>query len=179
MPPSKFVEASQPNFCNLDVSNFFLDVFTSTVKRNKFNFPLTFRNSGQKKIFYDYKKISNKYIKIIKSTPIEKLYNKLIHYDAGISILNSNDNPYQQLTLPNKIFEYTMCGLPSIVDSKCKAIKDYINKTNLGIIVDDWSKFNHKDLSKSKQFIKNNRYSFCMENEIKNSLQLYKDILHG
>ena len=115
-------------------NDFFLDVFTSTVKRNKFNLPFTFRNSGQKKIFYDYKKISKKYIKIIKSTPIVKLYNKLIHYDAGISILNSNDNPYQQLTLPNKIFEYTMCGLPSIVDSKCKAIKDYVQKNNLGII---------------------------------------------
>ena len=101
----------------------------------------------------------------------------MINYDAGISILNSNDNPYQQLTLPNKIFEYAMCGLPSIVDSKCKAIMDYVKKNNLGIIIDDWSKYNQKNLFASKQFIINNRYNFCMENEIEKSLNLYKNIL--
>ena len=164
-------------FKGITDNNFFLDVFSSTIKRNKYNLPFSFRTSGQKKIFYDYKNINKKYIKIIKSTPIDKLYNKLINYDAGISILNSNDNPYQQLTLPNKIFEYAMCGLPSIVDSKCKGIMDYVKKNNLGIIIDDWSKFNQKDLFESKQFIINNRYEFCMENEIEKSLNLYKEIL--
>ena len=42
-------------------------------------------------------------------------------------------------------------------------------RNNLGIIIDDWSKFNQKDLFESKQFIINNRYDFCMENEIEKS----------
>ncbi len=166
-------------FKEITDNNFSLDIFSSTIKKNKLKFPFSFRNSEQKKIFYDYKNINNKFIQVFKSVPINSLYNKLTNYNAGISILNSNNNPYQQLTLPNKIFEYTMCGLPSIVDNKCRAIMEYVKMNKIGIIVENWSKFDYTKLLDSKQYIMKNRYNFCMENEVNKLVNLYKLLLNS
>ena len=107
---------------------------------------------------------------------LEKLYKRLTSYHAGISTFGKSTK-YEQVTIPNKIFEYAICGLPSIVDNRFKAVKDYILAEEMGIVISDWTQFNPDSVSKLQHSLISRRYEFCIESEIGNLVSFYKELL--
>jgi glycosyltransferase involved in cell wall biosynthesis len=134
---------------------------------------------AQKKIYHDYLAIHPRRIKVNSPLPIKKLYMAMTKYDAGISILSGQNTPYQQLTIPNKIFEYAACGLPTIVDNEFKAIRDYVVNNKMGIAVTDWNSFDPKALIPLRQYLQDIRENFSMEREIHKLVGFYRDILQN
>ncbi|MBL7013024.1 MAG: glycosyltransferase [Candidatus Marinimicrobia bacterium] len=145
-----------------------IDIYSSTL-HNLFKKP-------QRIIYKDYKNISP-LLNMHKAVRLEKLYQKLSQFHGGVSILSGENTPYQQLTIPNKIFEYAVCGLPSIVDSKFEAIRDYVIQENMGIIVDDWSTFSPDSILDMQNDIIKRQDEFCMESEIGTLVSFYRSMI--
>ena len=66
-------------------------------------------------------------------TQYDEMMEKLTHYKYGLAIFNNPNYTEDQvnLTLTNKMFEYLMCGLPTIA-SWCPETEKYIEKWNIG-----------------------------------------------
>ncbi len=145
-----------------------IDIYSSTL-HNLLKKP-------QRKIYKDYNNISS-LLKMHKAVKLEKLYKKLSQYHGGVSILSGENTPYQHLTIPNKIFEYAVCGLPSIVDSRFEAIRDYVDHENMGIIVDDWASFSPESIIEMQEEIIKRQDEFCMESEIGTLVSFYNSLI--
>jgi glycosyltransferase involved in cell wall biosynthesis len=134
-------------------------------------------NPEHLKICNDYKALDPENIFVYPPLELQKLYETLTGFDAGISILAGNAAPYQHLTIPNKIFEYAACGIPSIVDTQSQAIQDYVEKNKMGLVISSWKDFDPNDLTEVKAYLIQHRDIFCMEQEIPKLMALYRQIL--
>ena len=133
----------------------------------------------------EYYKILKKYAiakKVINRThfidkvPYKNLLELTSGADIGFCLVRPISLSYHN-ALPNKIFEYAICGLPSIVDSKFKAIHDYVIEKNIGLVVDDWTLLDLESLSNIRNFILSNRKSFSMESDIYRLIDFYQALL--
>jgi len=94
-------------------------------------------------------------IKFINKVPYLELLNYTAECDIGWSVIKGRGIS-NQFAMPNKLFEYTLMGLP-VISSPLENIKDIIIKYNLGIIVDEKS---INDQLSAVEHIKNNKNKY-------------------
>ena len=84
----------------------------------------------------DIKKACQSYSNIFfhEAVSTDVLLNFTSSADIGISIIENNCLSYNYC-MPNKLFEYSIVGLPVIV-SNMKEMSEYVVKNNIGIVVE-------------------------------------------
>ncbi|MFP4520968.1 MAG: glycosyltransferase [Fibrobacterota bacterium] len=146
-----------------------LDIYSSTIYNMK--------SDSHKKIYYDYKALNPEKIRIYTPLPLKKLYKKMPYYDAGLSVLAAEAAPYQKFTIPNKIFEYAACGLPSIVNPEAEATASYICKHKSGLILKGWENVHTRQIETAEKNILGSYNNFFMENDTAEVIRFYKRVL--
>lgn len=73
-------------------------------------------------------------VKILPPVPYEELFDWTASADIGLSVLPPDFSMSIRYTLPNKLFEYLMVGLP-VLTSPINAVADLIKTYNVGRIV--------------------------------------------
>jgi glycosyltransferase involved in cell wall biosynthesis len=156
----------------------------SIIKKDKLVFVLI----GYGELYNKIKKIVKIYknIYLLKSVPHKKLLNYTSSADLGI-MLPKNTCLNNYFCMPNKLFEYAMCGLPVMI-SNMKEMSEVVNKYKFGIIIKRLSvtsinnvldkfeiKKNLKELSvASRKFANINSW----EKQEKLLIQRYREILN-
>ena len=74
-------------------------------------------------------------IKFISKVPYLELLNYTATCDIGWLVIEGHGIS-NQLAMPNKLFEYTLMGLP-VISSPLKNMKNIVEKYNLGVVVDE------------------------------------------
>ena len=111
------------------------------------------------------------------SKPFHELPNELSRFTAGF-VGTPFPDPEFKGSVPNKMFEYLSAGLPCLVFNSPAAAK-IVEKHGLGFVVKDLKDV-PKLLKKCDQIrpqVRKNRWKFTMENQIKKTERLYREIL--
>jgi len=127
-------------------------------------------------------------IKIIPAVPYEELLNWTASADLGLTIFQPDYSLSIQFTLPNKLFEYLMAGLP-VLSSQLDAIAEMIKRYEVGKVVpslapeDVGAAINamladHDSLARmSSNALEVAKCEFYWEKESQKLIHLYKEIL--
>jgi len=104
-------------------------------------------------------------VKFIMRVPYLELFDYTTECDIGWLVIRGR-GVSNQLAMPNKLFEYTLMGLP-VISSQLKNIQEVVKKYNLGVLVDENSLDEQLD---AIQYIKNNgiQYDHIKETVRKN-----------
>jgi glycosyltransferase involved in cell wall biosynthesis len=94
-------------------------------------------------------------VKFINKVPYLKLLDYTAECDVGWLVIKGRGIS-NQFAMPNKLFEYTLMGLP-VISSPLQNIKEIIQKHDLGIIVDENSL---SDQLNAVKYIKTNRIQY-------------------
>lgn len=116
-------------------------------------------------------------------TKYDKMMKELIKFKWGLLIFNNKGNTEPQVTntMTNKMFEYSVCGLPSIA-GWCAESERYVNHWKIGMTFDsiedigDGSKLDEK-YPELMENLKNFNNKVFMENFIVRSENLYAHLL--
>jgi glycosyltransferase involved in cell wall biosynthesis len=73
-------------------------------------------------------------VKILPPVPYEELLDWTASADIGLTLFSPDYSPSIRMTLPNKLFEYLMAGLP-VLSSPLDAIEEVINTYDVGRVV--------------------------------------------
>ena len=79
------------------------------------------------------KSSANKRLFFLSRVPYKHLFNVTMSADVGCALIKEN-SINNHFALPNKLFEYTLMGLP-VISSPLQNIQQVVKKYNLGIIV--------------------------------------------
>lgn len=112
---------------------------TKKLRERKYKIKLLAIGSGETNDMLFYKRLADKYkdfFKIMSIIPHHEIHQVLKNSDIGWAVLPYTDNFL--FSFPNKIFEYMSVGIPFIA-SHLKYVKEIINETKSGIIVDELS----------------------------------------
>ena len=74
------------------------------------------------------------HVKILPPVPYDELLDWTASSDIGLTLFSPDYSPSIRLTLPNKLFEYLMAGLP-VLTSSLDAIVEVINAYDVGQVV--------------------------------------------
>lgn len=160
------------------------------------------KGRGIEKLLNVFSKISDKYIVFIGNGSLEKLVkssnsinifhhdsvpmNTLINYthgcDVGISIIENTCLSYY-LSLPNKVFEYLLAGIPMVVNDlpeQVKIIKEYSCgwvRERSSSLEDLIKNINLNDINTKKEIIRNKISCLGWHSEEQKILEIYKSIV--
>src|SRR5690349_18909923 len=73
-------------------------------------------------------------IRLIAAVPYAELLEWTVSADLGLTLFSSDYSPNTHMTLPNKLFEYLMAGLP-ILTSQLPAIVEIVRTYDVGAVV--------------------------------------------
>jgi len=129
--------------------------------------------------------IKNENIHIHESVPPYKILEYTSSADYGISLIEPISLSYEYC-LPNKVFEYTMAGLPIIVSS-LPEMKRFVEENNVGIAVDFnnsieslkniFIEFSKQDYNKYKDNLNNTASKFNWEEQEQVLLKIYEKLV--
>ena len=94
-------------------------------------------------LFYQYIEIKHVKKKVVftGSIPNDELLKYTLCADIGFSLIQPVSDSYKQ-ALPNKLFEYALCGVP-VIASDLPEMHKFIKKYNLGELVNPNKKEDH------------------------------------
>lgn len=104
--------------------------------------------------------------------------------DFGVSFIEDSCLSYRYC-LPNKMFEYTMAGLPVLV-SNLVEMKKFVEEHSVGVVSDEntvngfydaFSKIEEFDYESLKSNLKKVRKSYCWESQEVELLKAYKELV--
>lgn len=123
---------------------------------------------------YQWYRNNGAYLYTSKNFPI--LIQELSRFDFGFAG-TPIPNPEFDGAMPNKIFEYTAAGIPSMVFNASAAAK-FVEKEGLGVAITSEEHFMevYKNKEKYKKMVMKNRDRFKMEREVLKLDKLYKEI---
>ncbi|MEO8762291.1 MAG: glycosyltransferase [Bacteroidia bacterium] len=125
--------------------------------------------------------LQNKVMMLGKMKP-EELYHYTCNADIGLSI-DKNTNLNYQLSLPNKLFDYTMAGVP-VLASPLTEIKSFIEKYKVGVCIENHDakhiadKLNYMLTSPDYDIWKANTKLASTENNWENEKKVWVDIIN-
>ena len=129
--------------------------------------------------------IKNENIHIHESVPPYKILEYTSSADYGISLIEPISLSYEYC-LPNKVFEYTMAGLPIIVSS-LPEMKRFVEENNVGIAVDFnnsieslkniFIEFSKQDYNKYKDNLNDTANKFNWEKQEQILLNIYEKLV--
>ncbi len=132
-------------------------------------------------------KVKSVNIHIHEPVPPYKILEYTSSADYGISLIEPISLSHEYC-LPNKVFEYTMAGLPVIVSS-LPEMKRFVEENKIGISVDfnenlknlknTFIGFSKQDYTKYRDNLKNTAYKFNWEEQEKVLLKIYKELDQG
>jgi glycosyltransferase involved in cell wall biosynthesis len=126
-------------------------------------------------------KLENKVIMLGKMKP-EELYHYTCNADIGLS-LDKNTNLNYQLSLPNKLFDYTFAGVP-VLASPLVEIKSFIDKYKVGICIESHNakhiadKLNYMLTSHEYNIWKANTQIAAQQNNWENEKKVWVDMIN-
>lgn len=154
----------------------------SIIAKNCKDFEFVFMGKKVEKIVKNIENIPN--IHFISPVPPEDVIFWASSADAGISLIEKINKSYYY-SLPNKIGEYIMAGLPIVV-SDFPEMRKLVTEENIGFvfnpnntidIINIIKKLFKSDIYKqTKQNVLNVRNKYCWENEERKLLKIYKEI---
>lgn len=112
----------------------------------------------------------------------KKLLKELTQYDFGWAGFNEKcHKEHLDMVFANKVFEYISAGLP-VITLPHKLQKEFIEKSNLGMVINNVYEINDKfedydKINQIKSKVAENRYSFCIEENIEKAVNFYKCVL--
>jgi len=130
--------------------------------------------------------ITNDNIHVHEPVPPYKILEYTSSADYGVHPIPGDGILNHEYCLPNKVFEYTMAGLPLIVNA-LPEMKRFVEENKIGISVDfnddienlknDFIEFSKQDYSKYRDNLNNTASKFNWEEQEKVLLKIYKDRL--
>lgn len=162
-------------------------------------------NRGVSKLIEVFKKIKEKHIvfigygiekdKIIQASRIHKNihfhetvpYNELLEYTCSANfglIVTDNRSLSVDFSLPNKLFEYVMSGIP-VICSNLREVSKFVKTNNLGICLDENSieylvntlgSLTQRDSIKFAKNLKQAKSFYNWENQAYNLVEAYKSL---
>jgi glycosyltransferase involved in cell wall biosynthesis len=125
-------------------------------------------------------------VKIIPPVPYEELFEWTASADIGV-VLSAQDSFNLKRSLPNKLFEYIMAGLP-VVSAPMEAVEEVITHYDIGYVVPSFSPTDVAEainslLSNTAEYERMREHTvqavqeLCWEQESQRLVQLYKDIM--
>lgn len=135
-----------------------------------FHFLGFFQNDKQRKMYEDTGATLHMPV------PRPLLIKELAAYKWGIfGTLDKSKN--MKWCLPNKLFEYTAAGIPTIAVGYVEEVKKFIRKYKVGIVIDDLNKIELPDPREFKKAIWDLRPHLTMEKQIYKLEELYAQIV--
>jgi glycosyltransferase involved in cell wall biosynthesis len=117
-------------------------------------------------------------------TDYDEMMKRMVNFKYGILIFNNKENTENQVryTTANKLFEYLMCGLPSLA-CWCEEMMTIIKKHNIGFVFEDVEEIQDTKQLETKYLeimenIKVKRKELVMENYIVKLENLYAKLLN-
>ena len=110
-------------------------------------------------------------------TPYTTMMQQLTRYDWGLCGSPMKCNQWDW-AMPNKLFEYTMAGVPSIVFNADETA-DFVREHGLGVVLEKWEQIPeiYDQHETYRKIVQEKRHLFTMENQVGKILGLYKKLI--
>lgn len=152
-------------------------------KINDLNFSVVFMGYGEHENFVKEQAAKCENIYFHPAVPPEELLAYTASADVGLSIIENSCLSYYYC-LPNKIYEYLMAEIPSIV-SDLPEMAEFVKKNGIGVVVQTSSvegiimavsSFSRGNIDNFKSNIGNIKHLYSWENEEKKMIDIYKSL---
>ncbi|OGO40842.1 MAG: hypothetical protein A2Z04_07415 [Chloroflexi bacterium RBG_16_57_9] len=132
----------------------------------------------------DYQKLADAVPNVIyhRHLPPKKLFQEITQYDFGWAGFNESRNlAHLDTVLPNKLFEYIVCGLP-VISFPHAALKRFLETHQVGLVIDRITGLNERlriqDIAVMRENVRNNRWHFTVETHIGYVLGIYRQLYY-